>query len=51
MGMHWLGYDVGIVGMVGKNTFVMTLQVNCLAYCGYCGDLHYLVYVEMYSKI
>jgi hypothetical protein len=29
MGMHWLGYDIGIVG---KNKFVTTVQVNYLAY-------------------
>jgi hypothetical protein len=32
MGMHWLKYDIGIVGKVGKNTFVVTVKVNCLAY-------------------
>jgi hypothetical protein len=36
MGMHCLGYDTGIVG---KNTFVVTLWVN------------YLAYVETYSKV
>jgi hypothetical protein len=25
MGMHWLGYDIG---KVGKNTFVVPVQVN-----------------------
>jgi hypothetical protein len=33
--MHWLGYDNAIIGKFGKNTFVVTEQVN------------YLVYVEM----
>jgi hypothetical protein len=33
--MHWLGYDIGIVR---KNTSVVTVQVN------------YLAYVETYSK-
>jgi hypothetical protein len=32
MGMHWLGYDIGIVGKVGRNTFVVTVKVNCLAH-------------------
>jgi hypothetical protein len=32
MGMHWLGYDIGIVGKVRKNTFVETVWVNYLAY-------------------
>jgi hypothetical protein len=27
MGMHRLGYDIGIVWKVGKNTFVVTVQV------------------------
>jgi hypothetical protein len=27
--MHWLGYDIGIVG---KNTLVVTVMVNYLAY-------------------
>jgi hypothetical protein len=35
MGMHWLGYDNGIVGKVAKNTFVVAEQLN------------YLVYIEM----
>jgi hypothetical protein len=30
--MHWLGYDIGIVEKVGRNTFVVTAQVNYLAY-------------------
>jgi hypothetical protein len=30
--MHWLGYDIGIVGNIGRNIFVATLQVNYLAY-------------------
>jgi hypothetical protein len=30
--MHWLGYDIRIVGKVGRNTSVMTLQVNYLAH-------------------
>jgi hypothetical protein len=29
MGLHWLGYDIGIVG---SNTFVAILQVNYLAF-------------------
>jgi hypothetical protein len=29
MGKHWLGYDIGIVG---RNTFVVTAKVNHLAY-------------------
>jgi hypothetical protein len=29
MGMDWLGYDIG---MVWKDTFVVTVQVNYLAY-------------------
>jgi hypothetical protein len=33
MGMHWLGYDIGIVAKVGKNTFYFVAeQVNYLAY-------------------
>jgi hypothetical protein len=32
MGMHRLGYDIGIVGKVGKNIFVMTEQVIYLTY-------------------
>jgi hypothetical protein len=28
MGMHWLGYDIGIVG---NNTIGVTIQVNYLA--------------------
>jgi hypothetical protein len=36
MGMHWVGYDIGIVG---RNTFVVTVQVN------------YLAYVETYSIV
>jgi hypothetical protein len=35
MGIHWLRYDTEIVGKVGKNTFVVTEQVN------------YQVYVDM----
>jgi hypothetical protein len=31
-GMHRLGYDIGMVGMVRRNTFVMTVKVNYLAY-------------------
>jgi hypothetical protein len=34
MGMHWLGYDIGIAGKFGKNTFVVTKQVNYLACVG-----------------
>jgi hypothetical protein len=30
MGMHWLGYDIGIVGKAGRNIFFVTVQVNCL---------------------
>jgi hypothetical protein len=30
--MHWHGYDIGVVGKVGKNPFVATVQVNYLAY-------------------
>jgi hypothetical protein len=36
---YWLGYDIGIVGEVGKNIFVVTLKVN------------YLAYVAEYSKV
>jgi hypothetical protein len=32
MEMHSFGYDIVIVVKVGKNTFVMTVQVNYLAY-------------------
>jgi hypothetical protein len=32
MGMHWPEYDTGIVGKVRKNTSVVTVQVNYLAY-------------------
>jgi hypothetical protein len=32
MGMHWLGYDIGIVGKFGRNAFVVNVKVNCLAY-------------------
>jgi hypothetical protein len=28
--MHWLGYDIGIVGKVGRNTSVVTVKINCL---------------------
>jgi hypothetical protein len=31
MEMPWLGYVIGIVG-VGRNIFVVTVQVNYLAY-------------------
>jgi hypothetical protein len=30
--MHWLGYDTGIVGKVGRSTFVVTVQVSYLSY-------------------
>jgi hypothetical protein len=30
--MRWHGYDFGIVGKVGKNTFFATEQANYLAY-------------------
>jgi hypothetical protein len=30
--MHWLGHDIGIVGNLGRNTFVVALQVNYLVY-------------------
>jgi hypothetical protein len=30
--MHWLGYDIEIVGKVRSNTFVVTVKVNYLAY-------------------
>jgi hypothetical protein len=26
MGMQWLGYNIKIVGKVGRNTFVVTVQ-------------------------
>jgi hypothetical protein len=39
MGMHWLGYDTGIVGKAGKNSFVVTVWIN------------YFAYVETYSKV
>jgi hypothetical protein len=32
MGMHWLGYNIGIIGKVGRNTYVVTVQVNYPAY-------------------
>jgi hypothetical protein len=32
MGMHWLRYDIGVAGKVGRNPFVVTEQVNSLAY-------------------
>jgi hypothetical protein len=32
MGIHWLGYDNGIVRKVERNTFVATVQVNYVAY-------------------
>jgi hypothetical protein len=32
MGMHWLEYDIWIVGKVEMNTFVVTVLVNYLAY-------------------
>jgi hypothetical protein len=32
MGTHWLRYDIGVVWNVGKNIFVVTVQVNYLAY-------------------
>jgi hypothetical protein len=32
MEVHWLGYDIGIVGKVGKSEFVVTMQVNSVAY-------------------
>jgi hypothetical protein len=34
-GMHWLGYDLGLLGRLGRIhlfTFVMTVLVNYLAY-------------------
>jgi hypothetical protein len=31
MGMHYLGYDIGINGKVGRNVFVVTVKVNYLA--------------------
>jgi hypothetical protein len=30
--MHWIWYDFGIVGKVGRNVFVSPVQLNCLAY-------------------
>jgi hypothetical protein len=30
--LGWLGHDIGIVGNLGRNTFVVTVQVNYLAY-------------------
>jgi hypothetical protein len=30
--MHWIQYDIIIVGKVRKNTFVVPVKVNCLAY-------------------
>jgi hypothetical protein len=30
--MHWIGYDIAIVGKVGRSTFVVTVQVHYLAY-------------------
>jgi hypothetical protein len=35
----WLGYDIEIVQKVGRDTFVVTVQVN------------YLAHVETYSKV
>jgi hypothetical protein len=32
MGMHSLRYDIGIVGKVGRNTFVVVVWVNYLPY-------------------
>jgi hypothetical protein len=32
MGVHWLGYDVEIIWKVGRNTFVVAVKVNYLAY-------------------
>jgi endonuclease III len=33
MGMHWLGYDIGIAGKVGRNTSVVTMKVNKESSC------------------
>jgi hypothetical protein len=30
--MHWIGYDIGFDGKVGRNIFVVTEQVKYLAY-------------------
>jgi hypothetical protein len=32
MRMHWLRYDIGIIGKVGRNTFLVTVKVNYLDY-------------------
>jgi hypothetical protein len=32
MGVHWLRYDIGIAGKVGRNTFVVTVRVNYMEY-------------------
>jgi hypothetical protein len=29
--MHWLGYDTGIVGMVGRKTSVVTVKIYYMA--------------------
>jgi hypothetical protein len=40
MGIHcWLVYDIWIVGKAAENTFIVTVQVN------------YLAYVETYSQV
>jgi hypothetical protein len=31
MGMHFLRHDIGIIQEFGKNIFIATAQVNCLA--------------------
>jgi hypothetical protein len=30
--MHWLGCDIGIAGKFGRNSLVVNVQVNYLAY-------------------
>jgi hypothetical protein len=32
MRMHWFGNDIEIVAKVGRNSFVVTVKVNFLAY-------------------
>lgn len=32
MGIHWLGYDVGLVGKVVRKAFVVTVKVNYMVY-------------------
>jgi hypothetical protein len=49
--MHWLGSDIRIVGKVGRNTFIVTVQVNYLVAYVETNAPEYSVFFTLKEKL